>query len=43
MRLMAYEQRCDEMDALCDKIEPELPEFAKVGRECVAMIRSWSD
>ena len=33
----------DRCEALADKIEVEMPEFARVTREAVELIRSWDD
>ena len=37
------QKAADRCEALADKIEGEMPEFAKVAREAVALIRSWDD
>lgn len=37
------QETADSCEALADKIEGEMPEFAKVTREAVAPIRSWDD
>lgn len=37
------QKTADRCEALADEIEGEMPEFAKVTREAVALIRSWDD
>ena len=37
------QEAANDCEALADRIEGEMPEFAKVTREAVAVIRSWDD
>ena len=41
--MSSAQKTADRCEALADKIEGEMPEFAKVTREAVALIRSWDD
>ena len=37
------QKTADRCESLADEIETEMPEFAKVTRQAVALIRSWDD
>ncbi len=41
--MVNIQETADSCEALADKIEEEMPEFAEVTREAVALIRSWDD
>ena len=37
------QKKLNRIEELADIVEPEIPEFAKVAREAVTMIRTWDD